>query len=212
MERDEAETASAQNDAVLSTQAASLFPVQPQLSSSGNDGMTDWLRNASFTADLSVINDSVSSRYKAQKQIELESEDDEEVKEKQEDLRPQYELLDSSEPDRDSGVSSSEERKSRKKRRKKKRKRDLSRDAPPVYDYTSSRKSEVRTWESSSTNNKDYYFDSRGDRDNLAFGSLYRFPSICANISWSLFIYNMINLVYIFGLASENLVLCSLGM
>lgn len=189
MERDEAETTSAQNDAVLSTQAASLFPVQPQLSSSGNDGMTEWLRNASFTADLSVINDSVSSRYKAQKQIELESEDDEEVKEKQEDLRPQYELLDSSEPDRDSGVSSSEERKSRKKRRKKKRKRDLSRDAPPVYDYTSSRKSDVRTWESSSTNNKDYYFDSRGDRDNLAFGSLYRFPSICANISWSLFIY-----------------------
>lgn len=189
MEKDEAETTSVQNDTVLSTQAGSLFPVQPQPFSSSNDGASEWLQNASFTADLSVINDAVSSRYKAQKQIESESEDDEEVKERQENLRPQYELLDSSEPDKDSGISSSEERRNRKKRKKKKRKRDLSGDAPPVYDYTSSRKSDVRTWESSSTNSKDYYFDSRGDRDNLAFGSLYRFPSISANISWSLFIY-----------------------
>lgn len=38
-----------------------------------------------------------------------------------------------------------------------------------------SRKSGVRAWTNSESKiSKDYYFDSRGDRDNLAFGCLYR--------------------------------------
>ncbi|KAK6123611.1 hypothetical protein DH2020_042643 [Rehmannia glutinosa] len=50
----------------------------------------------------------------------------------------------------------------------------------PSYNYaatlsSSSRKPGTQKWASSSTSNeKDYYFDSRGDRDNLAFGCIYR--------------------------------------
>lgn len=181
MKRDEAETDAPQNDTVLPQVQASLFPVHLQPSSSGNDGVPEWLQNTSFTTDISVINDVVASRYKPQQQSELESEDEEEeVKE----VPPRYELLDSSASDGCSGSSVSGERKSRKKRKKKKRrKRELSSDAPPFYDYTSSRKPDVRSWTSSSATNKDYYFDSRGDRDNLAFGSLYRSHLIVVSIS-----------------------------
>jgi hypothetical protein len=36
------------------------------------------------------------------------------------------------------------------------------------------RKAAVKTWVEETPPSQDYYFDSKGDRDNLAFGSLYR--------------------------------------
>nr|GMD92263.1 protein NRDE2 homolog isoform X1 [Ipomoea batatas] len=58
---------------------------------------------------------------------------------------------------------------------------ERSADARKPYEHPlfSSRKPDVASWASSSaaaaTNAKDYYFDSRGDRDNLAFGCLYKY-------------------------------------
>ena len=61
--------------------------------------------------------------------------------------------------------------KNKKKKKKKKRKRSKERE-------DGARKSGVRAWagsdSNSNSNSKDYYFESRGDPDNLAFGSLYR--------------------------------------
>ncbi|KAK4734961.1 hypothetical protein R3W88_009222 [Solanum pinnatisectum] len=166
---------------------SSLFPVFPQtqISSASNpttsyDAVPEWLRNSSFTTDISVINDAVSTNYgNVQFQDNPEEDEGEDVeKENQKGEGARYELLHSSGSERGHSSSSDDGRDSKKKKRKKKRKKShrLS-DDRPLYDYalSSSRKPEVRTWASSAAANvKDYYFDSRGDRDNLAFGSIYR--------------------------------------
>lgn len=65
-----------------------------------------------------------------------------------------------------------------KRRRRKKRTRDREKE-----DDGTSRKSRVRAWAGSETKMaKDYYFDSHGDRDNLVYGSLYKyfcFANVC---------------------------------
>lgn len=73
-------------------------------------------------------------------------------------------MIESSESDIES------KRKKSKGSKKKKRKRD--KETFEVF----ARKSGVRAWGNSDTkpSTKDYYFDSRGDPDNLAFGCLYR--------------------------------------
>ncbi|XP_049396275.1 uncharacterized protein LOC125860375 isoform X2 [Solanum stenotomum] len=166
---------------------SSLFPVFPQtqISSASNpttsyDAVPEWLRNSSFTTDISVINDAVSTNYgNVQFQENLEEDEAEDVeKENQKGEGAPYELLHSSGSERGHSSSSDDGRDSKKKKRKKKRKKShRSSDDRPLYDYalSSSRKPDVRTWASSAAANvKDYYFDSRGDRDNLAFGSIYR--------------------------------------
>lgn len=80
-----------------------------------------------------------------------------------------YEILESSESD---GGGRDRERKKRKKR--KKRKRDSSAERGG-FNAFGSRKSRVRAWvDSEAKVAKDYYIDSHGDRDNLAFGCIYR--------------------------------------
>ncbi|KAL3374250.1 hypothetical protein AABB24_005955 [Solanum stoloniferum] len=166
---------------------SSLFPVFPQtqISSASNpttsyNAVPEWLRNSSFTTDISVINDAVSTNYgNVQFQENLEEDEAEDVeKENQKGEGAPYELLHSSGSERGHSSSSDDGRDSKKKKRKKKRKKShRSSDDRPLYDYalSSSRKPDVRTWASSAAANvKDYYFDSRGDRDNLAFGSIYR--------------------------------------
>ncbi|KAL0341658.1 UNVERIFIED_CONTAM: hypothetical protein Scaly_1828400 [Sesamum calycinum] len=90
---------------------------------------------------------------------------------------PQYEMVPSSPSE---ATASSDEEHRKRKKKKKRRKREESTGSRPLYKYaatlSSSRNSGVQKWASSSTSNdKDYYFDSRGDRDNLAFGCIYRF-------------------------------------
>nr|XP_016461934.1 PREDICTED: protein NRDE2 homolog isoform X2 [Nicotiana tabacum] len=167
--------------------SSSLFPVFPQSQictplnpSTSHDAVPEWLRNSSFTTDISVINNTVSTNYSniqfPQNLEDKEGEDIEKENKKGEGAR--YELLDSSASERGhSSTSDDEERKSKKKKKRRKKRQRLSNEGPN-YDYalSSSRKRDVRTWASSSAtdNVKDYYFDSRGDRDNLAFGTLYR--------------------------------------
>ena len=82
-----------------------------------------------------------------------------------------YELLESSASEDD---SEHEKRKKRKKK-KRRRRRNESEERGGFGEY-GSRKSDVRAWaDADGRPSKDYYFDSNGDRDNLAFGSLYRY-------------------------------------
>ncbi|XP_011072028.1 protein NRDE2 homolog [Sesamum indicum] len=163
------------------TETTSLFPAYvqhppPQLLPSdpnkGASAASQWLQNTSFTTDLSVINDAVT-KYDLPREGQQQEEEDK-VEEVNTDKRPpQYEMVPS-----EATASSDEEHRKRKKK-KKRRKREESTGSPPLYNYaatlSSSRNSGFQKWASSSTSNdKDYYFDSRGDRDNLAFGCIYR--------------------------------------
>ncbi|KAK3003605.1 hypothetical protein RJ639_019158 [Escallonia herrerae] len=150
---------------------SSLFPLfpQPPESTSPAASLTtpnttpQWLSNPSFTADLAAINDAVSSRH-ATPQIQPEEEAEEEEEHEVVAGRPQYKLVESSGGD-DSDHTN-------KKRKHKKRK---SQSARYAYHYAapSSRKPDVRSW-SDTTTTKDHFFDSRGDRDNLAFGTIHQ--------------------------------------
>ncbi|XP_019179398.1 PREDICTED: protein NRDE2 homolog isoform X2 [Ipomoea nil] len=188
MEKEEDESAQQKQETSEEPKTtSSLFPVSPQFSISaaaGAGAVPEWLRNSSFTTNLSVINDSLSAHHRhAPFQYEDKEEEEEEVDKGSNKERAQYELLDSSASDRGPSSSpSDEERDNRRKRRMKKRKRrrERSADARKPYEHAlfSSRKPDVGSWASSSaaaaTNDRDYYFDSRGDRDNLAFGCLYK--------------------------------------
>ncbi|KAL8464762.1 hypothetical protein ACS0TY_034316 [Phlomoides rotata] len=162
------------------TRTTSLFaafadqPPSVALPSAPNSSSTaaEWLQNSSFNTNLSVINDAVS-KYK----VPYEEQDEEEDKKDEpnaEIQRPQYEIV----PSSASEASASSDEEHRKKRKKKKRRRKE--ELRTSYNYaatlsSSSRKVGGTKWASSSTaNEKEYYFDSRGDRDNLAFGSIYR--------------------------------------
>ncbi|KAL8246022.1 hypothetical protein R6Q59_007238 [Mikania micrantha] len=155
--------------------ATTLFPVFKQTPSNtinplqvSDSSAPAWLCNTSFTADLSTINDTVASRN--ERHSEPEHEDEDERADEVEERRPErknYELVDSSASDGDRDGRS---RKKEKRKRRKRKQRD--------YEYgASNRKQNIQSWANDGTNssgNKEYYFDSRGDLDNLAFGSLYR--------------------------------------
>lgn len=145
---------------------------------------SEWLCNTSFTTNLSVINDAVSSLHNLQPQLAADDDDDSDDGDysNQVNLPPKssasYELLEEEEGVReekfsDSDSDSDRERKKKKKERKRKKrnKRKRRRDE----DDLDSRKSNVRAWADSITKPiKDYYFDTHGDGDNLVYGSLYR--------------------------------------
>ncbi|XP_073143744.1 uncharacterized protein [Henckelia pumila] len=170
----------------LSSNTTSLFPAflpsePPQIpSAAANADVTSaaaasWLQNSSFTTDLSVVNDAVSKYELAYDALDDEEQASEEIDASK--RRDQYEMVASSASDED--ASEGEGRKKRKK--KKRRRREASSEArSSAYDFptslSSSRKSGVQKWASSATRpgEKEYFFDSRGDRDNLAFGSVYR--------------------------------------
>lgn len=148
-------------------------PALPSASDSSGNATAQWLQNSSFNTDLSVINDAVT-KYNLTYDEEPEEEED-----KEEDINarkrlPQYEMVPS-----EASASSDEERR-RKSKKKKKRRKEESSGSRTSFSYaatlsSTSRKPGVEKWASSPTaNEKEYYFDSRGDRDNLAFGSIYR--------------------------------------
>lgn len=148
----------------------SLFPLSStSLSIDATPSAPQWLSNSSFTVDLSTINDAVASLHQRDADSEPESEEEREREDK-ETARASYELLESSESDGDS-------RRERKRRsKKKKRKRERSREGGDAIADFGARKSGVRAWAGRDyTHSKEYYFDSDGDRNNLAFGCLYRF-------------------------------------
>ncbi|KAJ4959907.1 hypothetical protein NE237_019817 [Protea cynaroides] len=151
----------------------SLFPLFALSDGSlhSSSKVPQWLSNSSFSTDLSVVQESVASRDTI---IPEEQEEEEEDAERipQAKPPPSYDLLESSASDEDRDTEFKREKKGEK-NKKKKRKRKKSRE--PVVDDYASRKLAVHAWAGSNTKPaKDYYFDSRGDRDNLAFGCLYR--------------------------------------
>lgn len=164
---------------------ASLFPLFPTLDASRSQqssltpaSVPQWLSNSSFTADLSIINDAVSNlttTLSNQLEPDLEEEEEEEeerLKDKRPETKPppSYDYLESS------SESERDRRNDIKRKQKRKRKRSKDRGGPDDY---CARKSDVRAWAGSETKpSKDYYFDSRGDPDNLAFGGLYRYSSL----------------------------------
>jgi hypothetical protein len=155
---------------------SSLFPVFPITNSSlqiTTSSVPQWLSNSSFTTDISVINDDVASLLNRETvQSPSQDDDSEENRPQEKSLPPTYAILESSESD---GEGIGREEKKRSKRKKKKSKRDRSSERSG-FDGYGSRKSRVRAWADSDANTaKDYYFDSHGDRDNLAFGCIYRY-------------------------------------
>lgn len=170
--------------AAATDETTSIFPLFPLTASSSSTLATStvpqWLSNSSFTADVSLINDAVASQLLSETALSPpqrhRSDDDEEHEEDggnraQEKAVPRssYEILESSE-------SEGRDKKEKRSKKSKKRKRDRSRERGGLDSYNS-RKSGVRAWadSESSTAAKDYYFDSHGDRDNLAFGCIYRY-------------------------------------
>ncbi|XP_057247349.1 uncharacterized protein LOC104901371 isoform X6 [Beta vulgaris subsp. vulgaris] len=156
---------STDNPSIPKTEPHSLFPI----ATSSTTAVTtpNWLCSSSFTADLSVINDAASS-FHAFHTIKDDEDESEEIPVAR---KSSYEFLESSDSERDERDYSDK----KKKKMKKKRKIEKSR-APEFQTFAhGARKSGVRAWASSDTKlSKDYYFDSRGDPDNLAFGCLYR--------------------------------------
>ncbi|OVA16559.1 RNA-processing protein [Macleaya cordata] len=162
----------------------SLSPLFPLSDPSTNNNSTSknpqWLSNTSFTTELSVINQSISSHYETLTTINPLEQEEEEPPSVPPTKPSSFSLLNSSSSSSSSSYSDSDERERKnKKKKKKKRRRKRSREeasaAAHFYSSTSSRKSGVPIWAGSDIKpSKDYYFDSRGDLDNLAFGSLYR--------------------------------------
>ncbi|WOG92273.1 hypothetical protein DCAR_0311536 [Daucus carota subsp. sativus] len=155
--------------------SSSLFPVftappPPTTTTTTTKQPPQWLSNTSFTTDISLINDAVSSHYATTTSLPIEHDDDdlESDEDNKHNQRPQYELVDSPASD----YSSSEENKNLKKK-KRKRKKQQSGVADADYKYGPSGRKSDKAWANSSSD-KDYFFDSRGDRDNLAFGCIYR--------------------------------------
>lgn len=150
----------------------SLFPLSgTSLSIAPPPSAPQWLTNSSFTVDVSTISAAVASLHRRDAEWGPEPESEEErEREDKATAKASYELLESSESDGDS-------RRERKRRsKKKKRKRERSRERGDAVADFGARKSGVRAWAGPDHKPaKEYYFDSHGDRDNLAFGCLYRF-------------------------------------
>ncbi|CAN1265751.1 Nuclear exosome regulator NRDE2 [Linum perenne] len=163
------------HDATTTAAAASASELPPQ--------PPQWLQNVSFTADVRVINEAVTSsiRQDAAPEDGSDSESEERRPDVAKPTVPKYELVEEEDSDVREGKAGarydSTDSEGRKKKRKKKKekggsKRKRSEDR---YSDFGSRKSNVRDWvDSDAKPAKDYYFDGHGDRDNLAYGSLYR--------------------------------------
>lgn len=151
-----------------------LFPLLPFSESFQQSKTTgpQWLCNTSFTTDLSVVNEALSSGHNLNIDlVEHEEGKGETEEEKGAHKRSSHELLESSESD---SASEDRQRRDKKKTKKQKKRRKGLLEEGTTY-AIGSRKSGVRAWTNSESKiSKDYYFDSRGDRDNLAFGCLYR--------------------------------------
>eukprot|EP01018_Ginkgo_biloba_P028678 Gb_12287 [translate_table: standard] len=149
-----------------SSRPSSLFPLQSPANSkqanNTNDPGTGWLSNVSFNVNIvptAPSSATVPDWYTA----ELEDKAQDEVPLE----KPSYQLLESPPSEGAEGIRSKERKKKRKKGKMDDRDRDRDRDR--------GRSSKVKAWaDSEAKMTKDYYFDTRGDRDNLAFGSLYR--------------------------------------
>ncbi|XP_062093222.1 uncharacterized protein LOC133798764 isoform X2 [Humulus lupulus] len=142
----------------------SLFPLLSQVSDS-TPSQPHWLCNSSFTADLSLVKDAVSSHLES-----LSEEDDDPAPAPVPAPARVYQTLDSDDEDLDRVDEKNKSKKKKKKKRKKRR-------SPELDEIGSLRRSKVRPWSSSDpkpSNSKPYFFDSKGDPDNLVFGSLYR--------------------------------------
>ncbi|XP_028091516.1 protein NRDE2 homolog [Camellia sinensis] len=184
---------------VTTTTTDSLFPVvlPPASDADINNSShppAHWLSNRSFAADLSAISVAASSPHYPLRLLDSdsdsESESESEDKEKETEINdttrppPTYQLLESSSSDLDSNENRDTDKQTKKKKKRKRKISSSSGDAARSktsrdYDATS-RKPNVSSWVPSSSSSgakptsKDYYFESRGDRDNLAFGCLYR--------------------------------------
>lgn len=166
-------------EATVDKPECSLFPLFPLADSSQHSitSVPQWLSNSSFTTDFSVINDAVASQLNLEASQspreghDLEDEEGPADNQAQAKPFPAYEILESSQSDRE--VERGARERKGKKKKKKKRKRDGSLEKGEL-DHYGSRKSRVRTWADQASTTKDYYVDSHGDPDNLAFGCIYR--------------------------------------
>ncbi|XP_057459569.1 LOW QUALITY PROTEIN: uncharacterized protein LOC130750153 [Actinidia eriantha] len=165
------------------TAPASLFPVALRPASDG-DAITNthprqWLCNQTFTTDLSVIEDAVKHTNLV---VKSQSEEEEEGGIKIEDkyTRLQSHALVESSSDGERGRKKNKKKEKEKEKDKKRKISYSSSSSRSAYNFdATSRKPNVSSWDSSSSDAakstaKKYYFDSRGDRDNLAFGCIYR--------------------------------------
>ncbi|KAL9241950.1 hypothetical protein vseg_016001 [Gypsophila vaccaria] len=145
----------------------SLFPISEAAVTAATP---QWLHNTSFTTEISLISNAAPLVHPTSaSDIDIPEESEPKPKPTP---KPSYELLESSESDREERVD--KKWKHKKKKKKKKRKNDSEYDDVERFSY-GSRKSGVHAWANSEVKpSKDYYFDSRGDPDNLAFGCLYR--------------------------------------
>lgn len=156
---------------------SSLFPLlplanpHPPLRQNPNpNAAPQWLCNASFAADPSLISASAAVAQPLDEDEPDGGSSDGHAKPKR---AHSYEMLDSSSEDDGQGRRNKEKRKRRKRRR-----RRSGEDSEMTTDRgLGSRKASFRSWAglgSQPKPSKEYYFDSTGDRDNLAFGCLYR--------------------------------------
>ncbi|CAD5323371.1 unnamed protein product [Arabidopsis thaliana] len=141
-----------------------LFPVFPTSANSISaiSNAPQWLRNASFTTDLSVINAAASTAPSSSEVEAGDDEDEEGGADGNIGLANQarvYNLV-----EEEGSLESDDDKVKRKREKKKKRKSDN------ASDESRSRKSD----EYYSKPVKDYYLDTRPDPDNLAYGSIYR--------------------------------------
>ncbi|KAL8153533.1 hypothetical protein V2J09_011293 [Rumex salicifolius] len=164
--------------------AVTLFPVFAAGAGGSTESSSPQLRNFSFSADLAVVNEAVSSRYSRSSPVALDDEDEEdsdgEFRKKEEseiNAKPSassYQLLESSGSDSEERDMKERDKRTRKKRKRKKRSDDGGGIRKLPF-HAGFRQSSGRAWAGSDKPaSKDYYVDSRGDPDNLVFGSLYR--------------------------------------
>ncbi|KAE8678347.1 hypothetical protein F3Y22_tig00111427pilonHSYRG00550 [Hibiscus syriacus] len=147
----------------------SLFPLFPAAAVPASTVATtssipQWLSNPSFNADLSLINDAVSSLSRPLNVEEEEEEEEEEKSKAGGEYPPFYELLEEEEEQEDSDGAKYDERKRKKRSKRRSKKKTISKE---IGDSLSKYKSKT-------SHSSDYYFDSHPDLDNLAYGSLYR--------------------------------------
>lgn len=140
-----------------------LFPLFPTPSNSVSAISTapQWLRNASFTTDLSVIDTAAAaSTAPSLSDVEASEEDEEGDPYRNNSEANQPRVYDLIEEEEEEGSESDEEddKGKRKRDKKKKKKKKRKRDSDEYYTKPA----------------KDYYLDTRPDPDNLAYGSIYR--------------------------------------
>lgn len=170
----------------LSSPSFPLFAVSnaPPAVSGGTSEAPRWLRNPSFTADVSAINRPSGAAAETSFRPPYDGDEEEEEEEvgvggARGGAPPTesrgYELVGSSSPSSEERRTEKHGERIEKKRKKKKRRRGEGEERR--YGNDDSRRTKVRAWASAQSAKpvKEYYIDVRGDPDNLVFGSLYRF-------------------------------------